>query len=238
MISVFSFNRVDTEQKMIEKGCRSQAAWRTQEKLEFTKATAPEQLAKSYRAESLTDMIYYEILDQPDVERLRRLRQKEEEALLMILTSPCVSPMQYLKPGIAPDLLLLRPFDQKGFDQVNGELFDAFLEKQKTPDLGEQFVLNSREGKTLFPYSKILFFEASNKKINLRTEQEEYDLYDSIENLQTVVPDYFVRCHRSYLINSRKIRKIKLSEGIIEMEGGAAAPLSRTYKQDMKRLIT
>ena len=65
------------------------------------------------------NIIYYEIADRFDVGSLRKLRQKEEGAALMILTSPSVSPMEYLKPGIAPDLLLLRPFGQKEFDQVN-----------------------------------------------------------------------------------------------------------------------
>ena len=238
MISVFSFNRVLREQSIIEKGCRSQTARKTEDKLTFTKTTAPEQLAGDGSLEGLTDLVYFEIRDPSDVEALRRLRQKGGEALLMILTSPTVSPMQYLRPGIAPDLLLLRPFAQREFDQVNEEMFDAFLQTLDSPDPDEQFVLGSREGKILIPYHRIQFFEASNKKINVRTDREEYDFYDSIENLQTTVPAYFVRCHRSYLVNSRKIRKIRLSEGIIEMEGGAAALLSRTYRQDIKRLIT
>ena len=71
----------------------------------------------------------------------------------------------------------------------------------------------------------------------LSLEDRKSAVYDSIENLQTVVPDWFIRCHRSYLVNTRKIRKVKMSEGLIEMEGGAVVPLSRTYKQDLKRLI-
>ena len=235
MISVFSYNRVLKEQDIIERGCRSQVAMRTDEKLNFVRAAA----AASGEAvpETLTDIIYYEIADRFDVGSLRKLRQKEEGAALMILTSPSVSPMEYLKPGIAPDLLLLRPFGQKEFDQVNTELFDAFLERMNSPNPDDHFVLNSREGRTLISYGRIMFFEASNKKINLRTDHEEYDFYDSIENLQTVVPDWFIRCHRSYLVNTRKIRKVKMSEGLIEMEGGAVVPLSRTYKQDLKILI-
>lgn len=238
MISVFSFNRVLKEQEIIERGCRSQAALKTEERLSFTRATAPKQLPADGVLKTATDIIYYEIREGNDVETLRCLRKKEDGALLMILTSPCVSPMKYLKPGIAPDLLLLRPFDQEDFDQVNEELFAAFLETLKSPDPCGQFALRSREGTMLLPYDRILFFEASNKKINVRTQQEEYDFYDSIENLQTMLPDYFVRCHRSYLVNSRKIRRIRLSEGIIDLEGGASAPLSRTYKQEIKKLIT
>jgi DNA-binding LytR/AlgR family response regulator len=97
--------------------------------------------------------------------------------------------------------------------------------------------VNTRDGKTRIPYRKIAYFEASHKKINVRTGDQEFDFYDSIENLLYMVPDYFVRCHRSYLVNTKKIRKINLSEGLIEMDGGAVVLLSRTYKQDFKRLI-
>ncbi len=86
----------------------------------------------------------------------------------------------------------------------------------------------------MFPYDKILFFEANNKKINLRAGNEEYDFYDSIENISHTLPDYFVRCHRAYLVNAKKIRKVKLSDGLIEMGNGVIVPLSRTYKQNVK----
>lgn len=236
MISVFSYNRISREQDIIERGCRRQVARRTEDKLNFIGITNLGKVQDIF-PDSLTDIIYYEVVNQHDVDGLRRLRKKEKRAVLMILTSPSVSPMQYLKPGIAPDMLLLRPFSPKEFDEVNTEFFDAFMESMNSPNTKSNFVLNSRDGRTVIPYDKILFFEASNKKINLRMEYEEYDFYDSIENLQNIAPDYFVRCHRSYLINTKKVRKVKMADGLIEMESGAVVPLSRTYKQDLKRLI-
>lgn len=236
MISVFSYNRILKEQNIIEKGCRYQVAKRSDDKLSFTMALSGEELSRN-SGDSLTDIIYYEIRDKQDVEHLRQLRKKESAAMLMLLSSPRVSPLQYLKPGIAPDLLLLRPFAQDDFDAVNTELFDAFWENLNAFDGEDSFIVTSREGKTLFPYSKILFFEAHNKKINLRVGNEEYDFYDSIDNLSNIVPSYFMRCHRAYLINIRKIQKVNMSEGLIKMDNGVTVPLSRTYKQDFKTLI-
>lgn len=234
MITIISYNRVAKEQNIIEKGCRNETAKRTDDKLVFQKVSSFEGLDAEDVSNSLTDIIYYEIRDKADVERLRQLRQGDIKALLMLLTSSSLSPMQYLKPGISPDLLLLRPFGQADFDAVNAELFDALLSARDLPDAHDNFVLNSREGKMVIPYDRIIFFEACNKKINLRTGNEEFDFYDSIDNISRTLPDYFVRCHRAYLINAKKIRKVKLSEGLIEMGSGAVVPLSRTYKQDIK----
>lgn len=236
MISVFSYNKDQEEQNIVEKGCRRETARRTEEKLAFTKAMSLKEIPLESAGEKLTDIIFYEVCSKADVESLRRFRPKEPGAMLMLLASASVSPVQYLKPGISPDMLLLKPFDQKMFDTANKELFDAFLSRLSIPDETENFVLNTRDGKTLIPYSKIIYFEASNKKINLRVGNQEYDFYGSIENLVNVVPEYFVRCHRAYLVNRKKIRTVRLSEGLIEMEGGISVVLSRTYKQYFKTL--
>lgn len=236
MISVFSYNRILKEQNIIEKGCRFQIAKRSDDKLSFTRALSSEELSIICDKDTLTDIIYYEIKDKPDIDHLRQIRQKESSAILMLLSSPGISPIQYLKPGIAPDLLLLRPFVQDDFDAANTELFDAFWENMDIPDKDENFILSSREGKTLFPYNKILFFEASNKKINLRVGNKEYDFYDTIDNLMNTVPKYFMRSHRAYLVNGRKIRKISMSDGFIEMDNHVVVPLSRTFKQSFKNI--
>lgn len=238
MIAVFSYNKSLKEQEIIERGCRKETAKRTDDQLKMTRAATLEELsAIAEKADELTDFIYYEVTCQADVDSLRRLRSKEPRAMLMLLTSAAVSPMYYLKPGIAPDMLLLRPFGQPEFDAVNAELFAAFLETFEATDSQENFVLSTREGRLLVPYDKISYFEASNKKINMRVGNQEYDFYDSIERLQELTPEYFARCHRSYLVNLKRIRKMLLSENLIEMEKGVVIPVSRTYKQDIKKRI-
>lgn len=236
MISVFSYNRMIKEQNIIENGCRREVAKRTDDKLVFTKALSWEELPGENGEESLRDIIYYEVKNQADVDSLKKLRQKEAGAMLMLMASPAISPAKYLKPGIAPDSFLLKPFGQSDFDQVNGELFDAFLDEAEEAGNGKNFVVNTRDGRTLLPYHKISYFEASNKKINVRVGGEEYDFYGSLENLMHLVPPYFIRSHRAYVVNTKKVRNIRLSEGSIQMEGGAVVPLSRTYRQDFKKL--
>lgn len=232
MISVFSYDTVSEEQTVIEKGCRREVADRTEDSLDFVKALSRDGWPTG--GDSM-DILYCQIQDSQDVDALKELRKRESKALLMLLASAELSPIQYLKPGISPDLLLLKPFSESEFADANGELFDAFMEKWNLS--GEVFVRNTRDGKIQIPYSKIYYFEARNKKINVRVGNEEYDFYDSIENILHLLPEHFVRCHRAYLVNSRKIRKIRMSEGVVEMDGGVVVPFSRTYRQDLKDLM-
>ena len=232
MVSVFSYDTVCAEQAIIEDGCRREVADRTEERLDFIKALSREGWPAGTGG---MDIIFCEIQNSDDVQALKQLRKGETEALLMLLASATVSPTQYLKPGIAPDLLLLRPFSAREFEKANGELFDAFSEKREAP--GEVFVRNTRDGRICIPYSRISYFEARNKKINVRAGNEEYDFYDSIENILQMLPENFVRCHRAYLVNARKIREVRTSEGIVELDGGVQVPFSRTYRQSLKDLM-
>ena len=236
MIAILSFNRCPPEQALIEKGCRWETAARSDEELRFLPISQEEELSPFYEEDRVLDLIYFEIKDASDVERLKLLRKKEPQALLALLTSADISPVLYLRPGIAPAMLLLRPFGADGFNDSNSELFDAYF-SDKAADKEDCFVLKTREDMTRFPYEKIAFFEARNKKIFLRIGSEEYDFYDSIENIAGKAPDYFVRCHRAYLINGKKIKKVHMAENYIELHGGAAVPLSRTYRQNIKEFV-
>jgi len=237
MIAVLSYNRNRKEQVIIEKGCRGQVGKRTEEKMYFKSISKQEELDEILKEDRLIHFMYYEIKDNVDIHVLKELRKADDSAFLMLLTSPSVSPMKYLKPGLSPDALLLRPFGQKEFDQVNEELFDSYMEKMDTEQETAFFTIRTREENCRIPCSKILYFEANNKKITVRVGNEEYEVYDSIENILGIVPEYFVRTHRSYLINRRKIRRARLTEGVIELEQGAVVPVSRTYKQELKELL-
>lgn len=237
MISVLSYNRSKDEQLIIEQGCRDLTGRKTEERLSIYRMIKSEELEGAIHSDEMIHFIYYEILDNRDIQILKAIRMNNKMALLMLLTSPSISPMQYLKPGVSPDALLLRPFGKKEFDEVNEELFDAYIEKQSDGQDEQYFVIRTREERCRILYSKILFFEAKNKKIVVRVGCEEYEIYDSIDNIAKMVPEYFVRTHRSYLVNTRKVRQIDLAEGVLKLDQCAVVPISRTYKREVKERL-
>ena len=48
------------------------------------------------------------------------------------------------------------------------------------------------------------------------------------------LPGFFCRCHRSYIINMRKVTAVKASLNLIEMQDEIQVPLSRSYKKAIK----
>ena len=98
----------------------------------------------------------------------------------------------------------------------------------------ENYVIDNREGRQLVPYSKILYFESRAKKIFVITESCEYSVYDTLDNLEKILPKNFVRCHRSFIVAVSEIKKIMFSQNTIVLENGILIPLSRSYKSAMK----
>ena len=117
---------------------------------------------------------------------------------------------------------------------VVNEMMDAFTEKFDSKDVPESFVIETREGKQYIPLNQIYYIEAREKKIFIRTKQEEYGFYDTIENMEKKLPENFLRCHRSYIVNMSKVTAVKVSQSLIEVQDNLQVPLSRSYKRAVK----
>ena len=68
----------------------------------------------------------------------------------------------------------------------------------------------------------------------MRLKKRELAFYETIEHLAERLPEQFVRCHRSFIVSKKRIRKVMLSKNLIELEQGMEVPLSRSYKSAFK----
>jgi len=83
------------------------------------------------------------------------------------------------------------------------------------------------------PYSKITYFESSSKKILMRTAAQEYEFYESLNEIISSAPDYFVRVHRGFCVNVRKIDSLDIANKTITMQDGSIVPFSRTFRKKL-----
>ena len=114
------------------------------------------------------------------------------------------------------------------------EFISSYMERKNEEHSGKSYVIESKEGRTILPYHDIYYLEAREKKIFLRTLNEEYGFYSTMEQLEKELPDTFLRCHRSYIVNMDKVEKIMLSHNQILLVHGFNIPLSRSYKPMLK----
>ena len=165
----------------------------------------------------------------------KRLRSTNSNTQLLIIADTKISPTDYISPDIMASSLLLRPFDNTIARQVLTSMMRSYLSKfAQKKDSEEVFIIDNRDGRQIIPYSLISCFEARNKKIAVVADGKEYYFYDTIDNLEAELPDTFLRCHRSFIVNGNRITNIVRSQNIIYLDNGETIPLSRSYKEVFK----
>ena len=234
MITFLSFASKKNENVLLKDQLRIQAARWTEEAWVYELFEELEQVEEYLSQDPLLDIVSWDVTVRGAVERLKDMRRRYQQAFLLVVADGSVSPMVYLRPGILPSSLLLKPLKKENLAQVIGEMMEAFAQRFEEETVPEVFVIESREGKQYVPLQQICYVEAREKKVYIRTKKEEFGFYDTIESMEKQLPGSFCRCHRSYIVNMAKVRKVKASQNLIELLDGLEVPLSRSYKKTIK----
>lgn len=80
---------------------------------------------------------------------------------------------------------------------------------------------------------EILYAESSKRIISLTSAEEAWTVYMKMDELEKMLPKYFLRCHKSYIVNMNQILSFS-SEGVI-LENGKKLPVSRAKYRDARR---
>ena len=86
------------------------------------------------------------------------------------------------------------------------------------------------------PYGEIIFFESDNRKLIIKTVNKEYTMYGKLNDIEVNVPDFFVRIHQSYLINSLYIKRWKPTE-VQMIEEERVFPVSLSYRKNVSDFL-
>jgi two-component system response regulator AgrA len=80
-------------------------------------------------------------------------------------------------------------------------------------------------------FKDILFFETAGKehKISVHTLSGQTEFYGTLKNIETTISTDFYKVHRSYLVNTKKIKSIDKSRMVIEMINGEMCYVSLRY---------
>ena len=230
MVAVLICDKYAAERDLIDRDCKRQVALLSNESMRMQKYADDRALASIAAQEQLVDLLYLDFQPGQSLQQLLAFRKQYRETMLMLITDPSVSPLEYLRPGVAPDSLMMRPINEKALKKVNWEFIGSYFGRANSGESDKHFLLDTKEEKMQIPFSQIYYFEARDKKLYVRTKNEEYAFYDTIESLAKLLPEHFQRCHRSYIINMEKIYRIVPSDNYIELTEQIGVPVSRSYK--------
>ncbi|MBE5932632.1 MAG: LytTR family transcriptional regulator [Lachnospiraceae bacterium] len=184
-------------------------------------------------ADSEPECAIVNICEDDGLEYVKNIRNKFSNIEVMLIADAKISPMKYLNPQIRPISLAIKPYSKNEVEEVVGE----FLHKLLAEEEGGMWI-DTSDGKIKVQYNNILYLEASNKMLSLRLNSMEYNIYGSLDKFEKSLPDSFVRCHRSYIVNGTFISKVRFSENYLVLNNQIQIPLSRTYKQAIRGLMS
>ena len=166
----------------------------------------------------------------------RSVRKSGEMTFILLVNDKDRDLTPLFRPKIRPSGILFRPVQSNDIRDILQEVTTELetIASNKTADF---FVFKTEGSTRRIPLFDIQFFEASQRKIYVHTKGQEIAYYDSIENLAASLPAYFIRCHRSYIVNIRKVIEMRGVEMFLMLSSGDKIPFSRSYKDNIKKVI-
>ena len=124
---------------------------------------------------------------------------------------------------------LMKPISYSRFYQAVKKVQAHLAKKGITPQNDEIFV---KDGHDLVKLNlrEVLYIEAVSNYVAFKTQAKNVLSLLSMKKLEDNLPDYFVRIHRSYIVNIRKVDKVESNNLLI---GSITLPVSSSYKQTL-----
>lgn len=231
MIRMLAYDENSSELDVICETVRNQAALKTDDVWKLYECSKESQCRKLAESKIPLDAICYDITGEGAVSGVEELRSSYDKAYLIMVADISISPVKYMKPTIMASSLLLRPLSRNAVSGVMSEMIDRLAVEER---LGDVFVVSDENGRNRILYKDILYFEAREKKVFACTEYAEYAFYETLEKLAEKLPEFFKRCHRSYIVNTNYITAVVFKEMSVYLRDGYIIPVSRSYRDVMK----
>jgi DNA-binding LytR/AlgR family response regulator len=141
------------------------------------------------------------------------------------------------KESYAMELFQVRPIDflvkPLDIEKVESVFLTALKLIEKT---NRYFTYKTGQYTNKVQIKDILYFESSNRKINIITTKETYTFYATLDEIEEQVIDFdFLRIHKSYLINYEHVVTFQYDQVALSSE--TILSISQTRRKDIRKKI-
>ena len=154
------------------------------------------------------------------IELAEKIREYDPRGFIIFITSHAeMSYLTFLYKVEGLDYIV-----KDNYRNIKNRVYDAILnanKKYSTVNNTAHKVVSIKSGDKILniDLDEILFFETSSviHKINLYTTTGMIEFYSQMKDVEELVDERFIRCHRSYLVNRDKIKYVDYNERSICM---------------------
>lgn len=133
-------------------------------------------------------------------------------------------------------------YKYKTFDYLAKPIIDERLEEtvlrlvEDMSMVSNQFI-KINNNKTLINADDIHYIRKDGMKLVFCTSQENYEIYSSFSKFKNCLPENFVRCHKSYIVNINNVKKYKINENMLELKNNQSCGIGAKYKKDFMEVF-
>jgi len=180
----------------------------------------------------------YNLSEYDGIQLAKTVREKDRDSYIVFCTAHAEYIYKVMTGLIKPSGFLIKQGNTVKVEELNNIIGDIYRDYLNFFAKNED-VLNINIGTEIYriSYNHIVYLESFQKKIYVHTDNQRIGYYDSLSSLEEKLGDNFVRCHKSYIINTDKVVRISFSDMKIEMSNGAEIDISRTFKNTLKEKL-
>lgn len=136
----------------------------------------------------------------------------------------------------------LLAYKYKTFDYLSKPITDERLEEtilrlvDDTKEVHSQFIKINNN--TVIKQDEINYIKKDGMKLVFCTANRNYEIYSSFSKIQDCLPDNFVRCHKSYIINVNNITRFTDVNNIIMFKNNFTCSIGAKYKNKFLEVFT
>jgi len=174
-----------------------------------------------YQTIQPVDLIFLDI-NMPDISGIDLMAMLPESTMVIFTTAYS----EYAVKGFELNVLdyLLKPFPLSRFLKACQKARELkALQPSAEP---ESVFIKTSDSQQRINFAELLFCEAAGNYVTLQMEQEKVITRMTFKELEKLLPSYFIRTHRSFMVNKNRIDKIEKHQ--VQM-GGHFIPVSLSY---------
>lgn len=157
------------------------------------------------------------------VEAARRLRETKRQMEIVFVTSYA----DFVFQGYEVRALnyILKPYEPEKIAAVLHTALEALdIEAEK------YYVIDQRGGSIRVPLSSVKYISSDRRTVHAVTTEQEYTFYEKLSDLETELPDTFVRIHNRYLVHLKYLEAVRQNTAVVD---GEELPVSRSCKSGL-----
>ncbi len=232
MLSLFVYNKDRKKAELLNNRCTGYAEMtgkRIGDNKYFSESSEICSFLQSYDKRSVF-FLRKDIKLRPIAEQIRNAG--DSSYIVLLIGSPeemfDVSAPWIRPSGIMPE----EPVDEH-LDRIMDEIWiDSQRNNEEKNEESFRFKLHGMD--YAVPFSKIIYIDVQMKKITVHTKTQEYTYYGTMESIIGDIPDFFMRIHRSTVVNKFFVKNIYHRDKAVQLSDGTMLYYSRSYYTDIK----